>query len=347
MEEQENLNYEGAVCANENENQETNGINDGACNTEESIRSKFWKFIGIKNGKEIVEQTGEFARHEFEKFCAILSVFVSIIYVLGRTCVYTYQSTRLAIYHIDMCQYVDNDNWIYQLIQSIVIAVLVFACNFGYFCARKKTKLIVIESIFTFVGVGIFSGVFWDMIKLFLYHKEQWLKYIVIFIIMCFLSIATVVACNLYAIVQCKSIRNTGVVSSETNDECSTSRINNVVVIVVAGISISVFLIFLSLGMGNLNEKNKSEYKVVEQLLKEDEISKYKEDRLFPAIEQHNGNSEEKYLRYAIVYENEDKYMLCPLSLQDGELYLDENMLMMVSNDELTTYVLSYIQKSE
>ena len=94
----------------------------------------FINFFVFDNYKSILQIIINYAKDNFQKFCALFSAISFILFWYIRTLAYCYQSGLFYAYSINS-HYIDiNDNFFFQLIEYFAISITVLLSNL--FCSN-------------------------------------------------------------------------------------------------------------------------------------------------------------------------------------------------------------------
>ena len=219
-----------------------------------TVSEMFINFFGFDNYKSILQIIINYAKDNFQKFCALFSAISFILFWYIRTLAYCYQSGLFYAYSINS-HYIDiNDNFFFQLIEYFAISIIVLLSNlFLVKLHTSKSKRIIkiiyklifftIEalSLFFIVMFLTYSSIKQVLSEIKSYNLITYLALLFIFII-CFISV------NIFAI---EIIIYSNHTKSKKENTTSTESAKTYIIALVIT---AIIVIPLSYFMGVYNE---------------------------------------------------------------------------------------------
>ena len=89
----------------------------------------FINFLGLNNYKSILNTIFEYAKKNFQKFCALFSTFTFILFWYIKALAYCYQSGLFHAYNISSYYINISDNFFLQLIEYLAISTIILLSN--------------------------------------------------------------------------------------------------------------------------------------------------------------------------------------------------------------------------
>lgn len=299
--------------------------------------------FGINFLTELVKNIIDYARDNFEKFSALFIAIITTGIWLIRTLGYCYQSGVLSVYNISKSYIAIDNNFFYQIIQVIAVFVILFISNFilsflsikpdqSRFHFKRKIKIIlffIFEIIVIFSIVLISSSM--SVISLIKDIKgssltSNLLTFAVIFFILLFFTVVINIFGIELAFYQKKSQQHTTADTTSHNDSSNESKIILFITILIV-ISILLPCSYL---YGKIEESQRTTYKIVEEPL--DSTDSTDKKFIFNSLENNS------YKLSAVIYENEDHYILARLYKENGKIILDKSYQKIIDKDDIITY---------
>ncbi len=303
-------------------------------------------YLGIKRIDEVTEKIVSFAKEEPQKFYSFGSVIVMLLLCIIKSAKFYYVKGVFSIYSISDT-YVDvNENTVFQFIMDVFVVLLILLSNICYLSiivSHSKNKLIgvlrhlffyliEITIMFTVICVETHNNL-GDII-----HDPTFssLERIIIFIVSLFVSIFVI---NIFAIMialenkeKCKSKARIG---ENENDDQVIEELNRVpanrenLLTYVVSIILLMSLIPMSYFCGKRTEYERNEYKLCklnyENYCIDNEIGLLK--------------LSEKNAAFAVVYENSDIYLVCPVCVDSlGENVIDTSVSLIIDKKGVVVY---------
>ena len=99
----------------------------------------FINFLGLNNYKSILNTIFEYAKKNFQKFCALFSAFTFILFWYIKALAYCYQSGLFHAYNISSYYINISDNFFLQLIEYLAISTIILLSNLIFISIHIKT----------------------------------------------------------------------------------------------------------------------------------------------------------------------------------------------------------------
>lgn len=293
-----------------------------------TVSEMFINFFGFDNYKSILQIIINYAKDNFQKFCALFSAISFILFWYIRTLAYCYQSGLFYAYSINS-HYIDiNDNFFFQLIEYFAISIIVLLSNlFLVKLHTSKSKRIIkiiyklifftIEalSLFFIVMFLTYSSIKQVLSEIKSYNLITYLALLFILII-CFISV------NIFAI---EIIMYSNHTKSKKENTTSTESAKTYIIALVIT---AIIVIPLSYFMGVYNDRIRNSYKIVMEDISSQEF--------YPSEYEYNINNNKVHL-YAVAYENDAIYILCPLYHDSSETNINKSQTKIIEKNNITT----------
>lgn len=309
--------------------------------------------------EKVIEKIRDFSAKDFTKFSAFVAVIFSISLWITRSMGYFYFLGRFSVYNIDK-SYIDvwsNGFWI-EVIRTILLCIVLVGINYIYYqLSIKKQRLKKVCFIFLEFIVLIGWIVWQDGIEIFEIFKDLSsgsIKSVVTFVIT---SASVVSTLNIYGIVfsvyyKLSAIKRkviakkkklvktkiekkgSGIKEEQDSQDSSDSKPDNkrnkkytyVIMSFLIACSIEFVVMYI---MGISYEKQRSAFKFVAE-----EMELVEGDKYVISNEQ-NGKF---YYAYAVIYENQDVYILSRIFQNEECWKIDTNILKVIDKKEVSTY---------
>ena len=297
-------------------------------------------FFGLNNYKSILNKIFNFAHANFPEFCTLFSAFTFILFWYTRTLAYCYQSGTFHMYNISSKYIEINDNFFFQLIEYIAISTIIIFSNFIFISIHVNTTkefarfirkllffVIEISAIFFIVAFLTYSNINQVLSEIRGYN-------IITYIILLFVLVCFVVTINIFAIEIIVYSDHTA--SSKEDSKNSTASGDSPKTYIMISLITAILLIPLSYFWGVYEDHIRTSYKIVQE-----DISNQNK---YPSKYEYKINND-KSLFYAIVYENDNIYILCPIYHDDSENHIDKNQTKIIDKNGITTFQFDNINK--
>lgn len=307
----------------------------------------FINFLGLNNYKSILNKIFKYAKKNFQKFCALFSAFTFILFWYIRTLAYCYQSGLFHVYNISS-HYIDiSDNFFFQLIEYLAISIIISLSNLIFVSIHINTtkKWVRFIKKFLFFTIETLS-LFFIVVFLTYSNIKQVLSEIkgyniITYVMLLFILICCIISVNIFAIEiivysnRAKSKKKNQKKSKGKSKDNTTSTESFKTYIIVLVIT-AIIIIPLSYFMGVYNERIRTSYKIVVEDISNQELysSKYEYK-----IENN------KVHLYAVVYENEAIYILCPIYHDNSESNINKSQTKIIEKNNITTFQCDNIKK--
>ena len=275
-----------------------------------TVSEMFINFFGFDNYKSILQIIINYAKDNFQKFCALFSAISFILFWYIRTLAYCYQSGLFYAYSINS-HYIDiNDNFFFQLIEYFAISIIVLLSNLFLLklhTSKSKRIIRIIYKLifFTIETLSLFFIVMfltYSSIKQVLSEIKSYtpITYFVLLftLIICFISV------NIFAI-------EIIIYSNHTKPKKeNTTSTESVKTYIIALVITAIIVIPLSYFMGVYNDRIRNSYKIVMEDISSQEF--------YPSEYKYNINNNKVHL-YAVAYENDLLLLHRPDTLVEPE----------------------------
>lgn len=318
---------------------------------ESGHKDYFSKFFGLSDLNKYVKKTSKYAKKHFDRFSALAIATTTIGIWIIRALGYAYQTGRLSVYNVDKSYVCLDDNYLLQIIEFISTGILLIGINYFYFfivtkndeskyhIRRKLRKLGIFTTemliVLIIAIIQTHSSVPGLIKELKSYSIFTWIFLVTIL----FLSIVSV---NMFGIQIARDYNKKDILKNTTKEssDITKNKINHpknkIASITKAAIlSLSLFVI-LSFCAGVFVENQRTSYKVIEEVVVNDQISN---NSIFTL------KDNKCYYLYAIVFENVDVYILCRLNKTENGISLDTDYQKIIPKDNIETYNCDNIYK--
>lgn len=317
------------------------------------------------NAKETFNELIEYAitadsKTKFKIFSAIFVAIIPVGVWLLRSIGFSYQAGVFSVYNISNSYIQIGDNFFNQLIQDIGILIVLFLSNLIFILVLIRVQgtfkkalyvlfLCILEMIFWFSYVMIGANLnFYLLIEGFSF---QLLKQMVCEVMP--MLIAMVIITNIFVIpiylLKIRRTRNTKTLHIENITQ------EDIIAALITAVIVCALLLPLSYFRGIINENSRSNYKVlVEKMSSEnDQLSGDNPYTFIGSNEifENNNigyliNDNTSYNLYAIIFENEENYIISALShKEDNKVFLNKTYQKVISKQDITTYLFKDISK--
>ncbi|MCH5280997.1 MAG: hypothetical protein J1E61_05960 [Lachnospiraceae bacterium] len=278
-----------------------------------------------------------YAKKHFEKFSAMLIAITTICIWIIRSLGYTFQSAKFSVYNINKSYISLNDNFFLEIIEYIAIMVFWLFMNLIYFIIAtqednnkfhikrhlKKSLFFIFEILFIlFISFLQSSYRILDVIReVANYTSTTWCVLLILLIFYIFII-------NLPGIRYAHLINKKNIVKGLSEDEKKVVKSNPLFSLLLVVFMVS-FLTIYTYVCGMFIESQKSIFKVIyeesEGQLTDENVFEL-ENAMICSI-------------YAIVYENEDVYILCQLYKSDDGIKIDKKYQKIIPKHNIETYI--------
>lgn len=303
----------------------------------------FLDYFGFKTLNKFYKKISEYAQNHFEKFSALVVATTTLGIWIIRAFGYAYQSGKLSVYNIDKSYISLDDNFLLQIVEFIAVGVLFIVINYFYFYIAtkednsrfhlkrkwRKIKLYVTEILIILVFIILKSNY-----NINSFFKELQSYSIAMWITLIILLLVLVLMFNIFGIeiVHTKYKKSK---SDTANPSAESQKTNNEFLLIKTIVVFLAVLMADSYIWGLLGERQRTNYKIIAEQTEEPITN--------PTVFTFQDNTSS--FLYAIVYENQDVYILCQLQKLDNEITIDKNYQRIVPKDNLVTYSVDNIYK--
>lgn len=298
-----------------------------------TVSEMFINFFGFNNYKSILQIIINYAKDNFQKFCALFSAITFILFWYIRTLAYCYQSGLFYTYSITS-HYIDiNDNFFFQLIEYFAISIIVLLSNLIFAKLHISTSKRGIRIIYKFIFFTIetlslffivmfltYSSIKQVLLEIRSYNFITYVALLLILII-CFISV------NIFAIEIIIYSKRTKPKKENTKENTTSTESFKTYIIVL--VITAIIVIPLSYFMGVYNDRIRNSYKIVMEDISSQEF--------YPSEYEYNINNNKVHL-YAVVYEDDAIYILCPLYHDSSETNINKSQTKIIEKDNITTF---------
>lgn len=303
----------------------------------------FLDYFGFKTLNKLYKKISEYAQNHFKKFSALLVATTTLGIWIIRALGYAYQSGKLSVYKIDKSYISLDDNFLLQIIEFIAVGIFFIAVNYIYFCVStkedntrfhikrkcRKTILYMTEVLIILVFIIIQKNYSLDKFfkELQSYSFAMWISLIIALLVL-------VCSINIFGI-QIAYSNNRKTRNDVVNPSVKSAQTNNQFLFIMTMFGFLAVLIIISYICGLFGERQRTNYKIIAEQTEEPITN--------PTVFTFQDNTSS--FLYAIVYENQDVYILCQLQKLDNEITIDKNYQRIVPKDNLETYNVDNIYK--
>lgn len=293
-----------------------------------TVSEMFINFFGFDNYKSILQIIINYAKDNFQKFCALFSAISFILFWYIRTLAYCYQSGLFYAYSINS-HYIDiNDNFFFQLIEYFAISIIVLLSNLFFVKLHTSKSKRIIKIIYKLIFFTIEALSFFFIVMLLTYSSiKQVLSEIksynlITYLALLFILIIYFISVNIFAI---EIIIYSNHTKSKKENTTSTESAKTYIIALVIT---AIIVIPLSYFMGVYNDRIRNSYKIVMEDISSQEF--------YPSEYEYNINNNKVHL-YAVAYENDAIYILCPLHHDSSETNINKRQTKIIEKNNITT----------
>lgn len=329
---------------NQNENHSSN------INSNKQTFCEVKKLLHINLLTDMIKEIINYAKHNFDKFSAISLTGVTIVIWMLKTMAYCFQLGSFNLYNISATYIVIDSNFVYAIIQGISIAVIIFLSNFLFlylfiqtdqskYHIKKIGKILIlfcIEKGFLFLFTIFYSNISLKslFINLNIYNWKSILLFVgLILVLLCIL----VIAINIFAIELALFYKRKQKIEQKKDVNCTADNSfdDKKKSIIITIIIIIPCLMIYSYACGNLKERQRTTYKVVEETTDSADETNYK-------FVFYNGDNH-LVRRYIIIYENREQYILSRLYKENGKICIDKEYQKIIDKENIDVYIVDNI----
>lgn len=294
---------------------------------------------------DCLKKVHNYAKEHFERFCTLFAAITAILGWLIRGCGYAYQSAKLSLYSIDKSYIALNDNFFLAILIYICFGIGYLFINYIYVCVyfankkdtikfhlRRKARIFF---LFVFEGfIILILAILQENYTIFDFYKEMRgydSTTLITFIILLFGAAFSYNLLGVHIVHSTKRRRKDDEnITTNMKESTVSKKYTSFIMWVLAVLATPI----LALGViGFLMETQRTSFKVIpEQIVATQSNDDLTESTTFKLKD----NNE--YSFYAVVFENEKVYILCPLSKYEGGISLNKDCQKIVSKDGLITY---------
>ena len=317
----------------------------------ESPISTILIFTGLKRFalyiNQILDEIINYAKEDFKKFSTITAATITIAIWIIRAFGFSYLLGVFSIYNIDKSYIHLNDNLFLQLLHSISIFVIIFISNYFFLLITTYRNnifkrvlytfsFVVLEYVLLFIFVIVIS--MYDLRDFMLELSSYPTNYIILTLL---LPLLTVFILNFYGIMltyyyyKDKCNTKDSAASPDTVTPLTNKSFKKIALILVVFLLI---LLFFSFVYGELSESNRSNFKIIQQSVDDETL----ECNIFKSED-----NDKSYQLYAIVYENEQVYVTCPLYKENGHIFLNKDQHNILPKNNTRTFKFNNIYNSK
>lgn len=303
----------------------------------------FINFLGLNNYKSILNTIFEYAKKNFQKFCALFSAFTFILFWYIKALAYCYQSGLFHAYNISSYYINISDNFFLQLIEYLAISTIILLSNLIFISIHIKTpkkwvrfikKLLffIIETISLFFIIEFLT---YSNIKQILLEIKGY--NIITYVMLLLILICCIISINIFAIEiivyskQAKPQKKKHKKAKENTTSVESFKTYIIVLVITA-----IIIIPLSYFMGVYNDRIRTSYKIV--------LEDISNQELYSSEYEYQTENSTVHL-YAVVYENEDIYIVCPLYHDSSQDSINKKQTKIIEKNNITTFQCDNIKK--
>ena len=305
----------------------------------------FSEYFELDFLNDCLKKVHNYAKEHFERFCTLFVAITAIFGWLIRGYGYAYQSAKLSVYNINKSYITLNENFFLEIIKYICLGIGYLLINYiyvyVYFANKKDTvkfhfrRKVCIFFLFVIEGGGILLlAILQGKQNIFDFYREM-RGYNGITLLVCFILLfGTAILYNLLGIQIVRSTKKRRKDIEDVTTNMPKPTISNKYTSFIMWVSPVLAMPLLVLGVsGFFMETQRTSFKVVPEQMLEAQSNNDLTDGTIFRLKDNN-----QYSLYAVVFENEDVYILCQLSKFEGKISLDRDCQKIVSKDGLITY---------
>lgn len=294
---------------------------------------------------DCLKKVHNYAKEHFERFCTLFAAITAIFGWLIRGCGYAYQSAKLSVYNIDKSYIALNDNFFLAILIYICFGIGYLFVNYIYVCVyfanKRNTKKFHLRQFICIFLLLIFEGgiilvlaILQENYTISEFYKEMRGYNGTTQIVFFLLLLGAAFSYNLLGFHIVRSTKRKKKydknITMNVKKPTVSKKYTSFIIWVLAVLTIPILALS---GIGFLMETQRTSFKVIpEQIVETDSNDNLVDGTIF-RLEDNN-----QYSLYAVVFENEDVYILCQISKPEGEISLDRDCQKIVSKDGLKTY---------
>lgn len=312
------------------------------------------EIFSINIFNRFVDEITSYAKKDFQIFSALFIALITMGIWVIRSIGYCYQAGVFSVYNINE-KYIDvGNNFFYQAIQSFGYLIIIFFLNFVFVLIaldvdKRKVHIkrmvitIIVEMILIICIQMIFYNI--DLVMLFNDFKNSSLflkiwSILILFVSTCMINIFALEILFLQKDRAEERKTETGIHISQ-----NSLKLMAVTIIIVSASSLPISYIF-----GRIESLNRTDYKVIIETKNTTETKDEKYNFNAESISFENSEvvaNNNYYNLYAIVYENENVYILSMLYKNKNELFLDKRYQKIIDKQNINTYLLEGISAED
>lgn len=304
----------------------------------------FLDYIGLTYLNTLYIKLSTYAKNDFSKFSAIFAAAITVGIWFIRTCGYVYQSGKLSLYNIDKSYISLDDNFFLQIIEVFAVEIFFIIVNYVYFYISTKednTKLHIKRKFrkLLFYIIEILSVLFFIAIRN-SYSFKSIIKEFQSYSCLTWLSLTSMllVLAALFNVLGIQAVHSKyrasqiNTANPPKKGICMRKYNSHFAIIIAIFVFSSLFAIFVYF-FSIFNENQRTNYKIITEQV--EELTNNNTDFVF--------QDNTIYQLYAVVFENEDIYIVCQLQKSENEITIDKNYQRILSKENVITYNFSNI----
>lgn len=301
----------------------------------------FINALGLNNYTSILDEIIKYAMNNFQKFCALFSAFTFILVWYIKTLAYCYQSGLFHMYNISS-HYIDiNDNFFFQLIEYFTFSIIILLSNLIYISIHINTttkwgRFIKKLLFFTFEALSLFFiTVFLTFSNIKQVLPEIKGYNIITYVMLLLVLLCCIIFINIFAIAIIIYSNRAKTKNKEQTNENTTSTKSfktNIISLVIT----AIIIIPLSYSMGVYTDHLRTSYKIV--------VEDISNEKLYSSEYEYKTKNSTVHL-YAVVYENETIYILCPIYHDTSEDCINKSQTKIIEKNNITTFQCDNVYK--
>lgn len=298
--------------------------NNDMTESEKKVDIEIVSLLGLEEYIAIFDCILKFAKEDFKKFSTVASFFFLVVFWYIKTGVYCFILGKFSIYGISSSYIEINDNLIYEIISCLGFLLIILLLNMlliKIYTNYEKVRYLIIIcfiegalllSIIFLISYPDFQSMFFELKN---YKGKNWINLI-------FLDVSCVIMINSFALVILIDLI-TG------KDKKKIKKGKNKKYILEAIICSAVVLLLCSYINGRNFESSRKDYKYIKELV------------------ENNNRNQEKYEYtidneivnlFAIVYEDKDIYMICPVYRMKNNSIIDKEQIKTIEKNKVTVF---------
>ena len=319
------------------------------------------KGVNLYMANKVKKLMRKYWKDAFPILCAMISGFIAVCGWYINILAFSYNAARLSLYHVSTAYISDNSNTIFRIIYGVASGALILVSNYIVITfyrniSKKKWNILYIVVFILWEIVVIWCGIvftafsqpmniLWGFFKFDVGQKILIIILLLVCVLLINFCLVGELICKIMSVIRnCRKVsKKKEEIETEEVKEDKT-EINIILNICTAAVISMALLLILTWVFGQSIERQNGGYKVIEanELIERNYVS----------------DLDTKY--YAVVFENQNVYIICPLhplensqdsncekknnELESKEWYIDCDVTQEVNKNGIPTCYMSGIR---